>query len=115
MVVTGVWPDGQARDLSRAATYASAAPKTAAVDPAGIVRPAADGSATIAIDAAGAKATVPVTVEKAAADVPVSFTREVEPVLTKAGCNGGGCHGASLGRGGFRLSLFGFDPAFDHA
>jgi hypothetical protein len=46
---------------------------------------------------------------------PVSFSREVEPVLTKAGCNGGACHGAQHGKGGFRLSLFGFDPAFDYA
>src|SRR5439155_3353070 len=44
----------------------------------------------------------------------VSFTREVVPVLTRAGCNQGACHGAALGRGGFRLSLLGFDPAFDH-
>ena len=41
--------------------------------------------------------------------------REVLPVLTKAGCNQGACHGASLGRGGFRLSLLGFDPVFDHS
>lgn len=35
-------------------------------------------------------------------------------MLTKAGCNGGKCHGAFQGRGGFRLSLLGFDPAADH-
>ena len=50
----------------------------------------------------------------AAADPPVNFARDVEPVLTKAGCNSGGCHGAQHGRGGFRLSLFAFDPAFDY-
>src|SRR5439155_12166134 len=44
-----------------------------------------------------------------------SFVREVLPVLTKAGCNQGACHGAQHGRGGFRLSLLGFDPAFDHS
>jgi hypothetical protein len=49
-----------------------------------------------------------------AAPPPASFARDVLPVLTKAGCNGGGCHGAALGRGGFRLSLFGFDPVFDY-
>jgi hypothetical protein len=50
-----------------------------------------------------------------AADKPVEFTRQVVPILTKAGCNSGACHGAQHGRGGFRLSLFGFDPAFDYA
>jgi len=49
----------------------------------------------------------------ARAEPPVSFARDVEPILTKAGCNSGGCHGAQHGRGGFRLSLFAFDPVFD--
>lgn len=45
---------------------------------------------------------------------PRSFTRDVLPALTKAGCNAGACHGSFQGRGGFRLSLLGFDPAFDY-
>ena len=36
------------------------------------------------------------------------------PVLSKAGCNGGGCHGALAGKGGFRLGLNAYDPATDH-
>ncbi len=42
------------------------------------------------------------------------FDSEILPVLTRAGCNTGACHGAALGRGGFRLSLLGGDPAADH-
>jgi hypothetical protein len=45
---------------------------------------------------------------------PVEFVRDVVPVLTKAGCNAGSCHGSFQGRGGFRLSLLGFDPQADH-
>jgi len=44
----------------------------------------------------------------------VSFELDVMPILSKAGCNSGGCHGALAGKGGFRLSLFGYDPASDH-
>lgn len=44
----------------------------------------------------------------------VSFTRDVVPALTRAGCNSGACHGSFQGRGGFRLSLLGFDPVADH-
>jgi len=44
----------------------------------------------------------------------VSFTHDVMPILSKAGCNGGGCHGALAGKGGLRLSLFGYDPDADH-
>ena len=44
----------------------------------------------------------------------VSFTRDVMPVLSKAGCNGGGCHGNQNGKGGFKLSLWGENPTLDH-
>jgi hypothetical protein len=44
----------------------------------------------------------------------VSFELDVIPILSKAGCNGGGCHGALAGKAGFRLSLFGYDPKADY-
>ena len=43
-----------------------------------------------------------------------SFQLDVVPILSKAGCNGGGCHGALAGKAGFRLSLFGYDPQSDY-
>ncbi len=43
-----------------------------------------------------------------------SFLHDVLPVISKAGCNTGGCHGAIAGKGGFRLSLFGYDPEKDY-
>lgn len=43
-----------------------------------------------------------------------SFLHEIEPILTKAGCNAGGCHGKLSGQNGFRLSLRGFAPEWDH-
>ena len=45
---------------------------------------------------------------------PISFRHDVLPILSKAGCNGGGCHGAIAGKGGFRLSLNAYDPSTDH-
>ncbi len=44
----------------------------------------------------------------------VDFDTDVLPVLTRAGCNAGACHGAAAGRGGLKLSLFGGDPAADY-
>ena len=43
-----------------------------------------------------------------------SFRLDVMPVFFRAGCNSGGCHGAASGKDGFRLSLFGYDPAGDY-
>ena len=44
----------------------------------------------------------------------VTFERDIEPILTRAGCNAGACHGKASGQNGFKLSLLGFDPEFDH-
>jgi Protein of unknown function (DUF1553)/Protein of unknown function (DUF1549) len=44
----------------------------------------------------------------------VDFTNDVVPLFTKLGCNSGGCHGKATGRGGFKLSLFGFEPTVDY-
>ena len=49
-----------------------------------------------------------------AAEQEPSFIKDVVSVLTKAGCNAGACHGSFQGRGGFRLSLLGFDPTADY-
>jgi hypothetical protein len=43
-----------------------------------------------------------------------SFLQDIEPILTKTGCNSGGCHGKLAGQNGFRLSLRGFAPEWDH-
>jgi hypothetical protein len=45
----------------------------------------------------------------------VDFERHVMGLFSKAGCNNGSCHGSFQGKGGFRLSLFGYDPAKDFA
>jgi hypothetical protein len=45
----------------------------------------------------------------------VSFRNDVMAVLSKAGCNAGACHGNQNGKGGFKLSLRGEDPARDYA
>lgn len=47
-------------------------------------------------------------------DRSLLFTTDVVPVLTKLGCNSGGCHGKATGQNGFKLSLLGFEPAADH-
>ena len=44
-----------------------------------------------------------------------TFVNDVLPILTRAGCNAGACHGNLNGKGGFKLSLKGEDPAADLA
>ena len=42
------------------------------------------------------------------------FRTGILPLLTKAGCNSGACHGAATGQGGFKLSLLAYDPEEDY-
>jgi hypothetical protein len=49
-----------------------------------------------------------------AAEVVPSYHRHISALLARLGCNGGTCHGAVQGQNGFKLSLFGADPAADH-
>ncbi len=45
----------------------------------------------------------------------VSFERHVAPLLGRFGCNAGTCHGSFQGKGGLRLSLFGYSSDLDYA
>jgi hypothetical protein len=53
------------------------------------------------------------TLLQAATVLAVDFDTEIIPILTRSGCNAGACHGAAAGRGEFRLSLLGSNPAAD--
>ena len=46
------------------------------------------------------------------APVP-DFVRDIAPMIARAGCNAGTCHGAQAGKNGFKLSLRGYDPVYD--
>ena len=107
--------DGYSIDLREQTTFASADANIAAVDAAGWVRPVANGQTQISVAAAGQTITVPVTVALPPAEPPMSFRHEVMAVLSKTGCNMGACHGYSLGKNGFKLSLRGSDPDKDFA
>ncbi len=79
----------------------------------GLVTPVHDGQATISAKFGAQIATVRVVVKNLSAPFAWSFRKHVEPILAKQGCNSGACHGALAGKGGFKLSLQGYDPAAD--
>lgn len=72
-----------------------------------------NGTGTIVIQATAERTTIPITVRLLDNPVPISFRREIIPILTKAGCNSGGCHGKAEGQNGFKLSIFGYDAQAD--
>jgi hypothetical protein len=114
LVVSAAGAGGRVRDVTRQARYRSSDPAVAEVDPEGVVGPRASGRAEIEVEVEGVRASVPVEVVRGEEWPAFDFPRDIVPVLTRAGCNGGGCHGKSDGRGGLALSLFGYDPPADY-
>jgi hypothetical protein len=118
IVITGAYSDGTIRDLTRVASYRlSRAGVAVLADDSGrkVVRPRSDGQAALTVSVPGAApVTVRVEVRNARVERPVSFRNDVVPALTKAGCSQGVCHGTPTGKGGFRLSLQGYNPEMDY-
>jgi hypothetical protein len=111
LVVTGHFANGETRDLTRDARFT---PSAAAVEVReGVAVPKQDGTCEVVVEAGGLRVKVPVEVSGQSQADPVRFRTETLAVLTKHGCNSGSCHGSPQGKGGFNLSLFGYDPLID--
>lgn len=113
LIVVATRDDGVTADVTHAAAIRLADPAVARLD-GRTLYPAADGQTTLEAEYQGLTAATAVTVADATAERPISFHLDVMPVLMRAGCNTGGCHGAARGKDGFALSLFGFDPQGDY-
>jgi Protein of unknown function (DUF1549)/Protein of unknown function (DUF1553) len=113
LAVTGKGHGGTTFDLTSQVHFAVEPAEIAAVSSSGVVTPLRDGQGIIRLEAAGRVTTIPLRI--ASMDLPrrASYRRDVVAILSKAGCNAGACHGNLNGKGGFRLSLRGDDPAFD--
>src|SRR5205814_406005 len=112
--VRGRTQGGYDVDLTADATFRSSNEQVAQVDALGWIQPVSNGQATVTAQAGERTATVAVTVQLPNQPLGPSFRNDVMPVLSKAGCNAGACHGYSLGKNGFKLSLRGSDPELDH-
>jgi hypothetical protein len=112
LLVTAKLENGDRVDATRLVqTQVAAANVT--VSPTGIVKATADGTTAIAVKLGDQAATIPVEAAGIAAEFHPDFIRDVNPVLSRVGCNQGTCHGAVKGKNGFKLSLRGYDPIFD--
>jgi hypothetical protein len=113
LVVSVESAGGASSDVTRTVSYELSQPKIATIDQRGLVRPLAEGRTEIVIRDHDSRLVVPVEVKGLRSPPPVSFAEDIIPILTKAGCNSGGCHGKAEGQNGFKMSIFGFDPAAD--
>ncbi len=117
LTVVATTASGITQDLGARATFAVEPPDLATIERSGdtaFLAPRGDGEGALRVTVDGTSLQVPLRVQRATAAPALSFRNEVIPILTRAGCNAGSCHGAAAGKNGFNLSLFGYDPDADH-
>ncbi|MGE0755585.1 MAG: DUF1549 and DUF1553 domain-containing protein [Pirellulaceae bacterium] len=112
IVVTGKLATGESVDLTRDVQWSS--PNRVSISARGLVRPRADGTEELTCEFGSHRGRLQVEVTGASTPPAVDFQRDVQPALSRMGCNQGTCHGAKEGKAGFKLSLRGYDAQFDH-
>ncbi|AMV38969.1 DUF1549 and DUF1553 domain-containing protein [Planctomyces sp. SH-PL62] len=112
LLATEFRADSTARDAPSGLSWRVEPAGIATVDAGGYVRPLVAGTVEVVASADGVESRARVVVEPRAGR-SWDFARDVEPILTKGGCNTGNCHGRAEGQSGFPLSLYGYDPDAD--
>lgn len=115
IIVRHGMPDERRVDVTRDATLRLMQGNSASVSGGGLIRPIAAGKTELVVQYRNEEIRIPVEVRRFEDPEPVSFRNEIIPILTKARCNSGGCHGKAEGQNGFKLSIFGFDVESDFA
>lgn len=111
LVTTG--RNGLLVDLTREAEFHPADPTMLESQGAGVVSALRSGKTELIIRYGKKEARIPVEISRGEEYIPATFEQDIQPVITKMGCNGGTCHGKQRGQNGFQLSLLGFDHDFD--
>ncbi len=105
--------DSRSQDLTNKAVYGSSDSHVFIVDPSGKILATANGHATLSVIYDGIGQSIPVSVTGIGTE-PVDFLKDIRPIFGKSGCASAACHAAQHGKGGFKLSVFGFDPSGDY-
>ena len=103
----------RSEDLSRIADYATLDPSVVTINDSGQLLAKGNGSTSVAVTVAGDTRYVAVEVTGIVDQPVIGFKEQVRPILSKHGCNMGSCHAAQYGKGGFKLSIFGYNPGSD--
>ncbi len=114
VVVTRIDAEGRTRDVTREAAYTATNPALLRIDKKGRAEALADGDSNLEVTHEGETVRVPVSCVETGKTAAPSFRQDILPILTKTGCNAGGCHGKLAGQNGFRLSLRAYAPEWDH-
>jgi len=114
LVITGKYADGTVRDLTPLCDISAEAAGIVDLGTNCFLQPLKEGATNLVIKAGTQTAKVPLTVKDFDKPKPVSFRHDLVAALNVGGCNMGACHGTPSGKGGFKLTLRGYDPSADY-
>ena len=115
-IIDGDRSSDRSTDLTRKVLYTSLNPDVVSVSRSGELLARGNGTTRVEVmGPGGSKAVqlVEVSVSGVTADPAIGFRQQISPILSKHGCNSGSCHAAQYGKGGFKLSVFGYNADFD--
>ena len=112
-IVTLVSDDAESLDVTRQCEI-SIADQSLVTKSGSTLLAVSNGSTHAKVSFGTLEVKVPLRVEQCEIYPPIHFASDVVPVLSKLGCNAGGCHGRVQGQNGFKLSVFGYDPQADY-
>ena len=112
VLVSAKLDDGNTIDITRTGKW-SVEGGVGHVSAHGLFSPTRNGRGKLIGELGGRRVELPVVVTGVAVNFSTDFIREVNPVLTRLGCNAGTCHGSAKGKAGFKLSLRGYDAISD--
>lgn len=112
LLLTADLGNGEFVDVTRIAKWTTDG-EFGKVNHRGLFTPQKNGSGNLTAIIGGKKKTVHVQVSGMQKKWTPDFIEDVNPIISKLGCNAGTCHGAKDGKNGFKLSLRGYDAIFD--
>jgi hypothetical protein len=112
IILTAKLNEGAEADVTRMAKW-TVEGGLGEVSKRGLFNPSKNGAGKIIGEFSGKRIEIPVKVSGLDKAYVPSYVRDVNPVISKLGCNAGTCHGSKDGKNGFKLSLRGYDAIYD--
>ncbi|MEZ5325557.1 MAG: DUF1549 domain-containing protein [Verrucomicrobiales bacterium] len=112
ILVTARLSTGDSIDATRMVAW-SVPDSLATINDHGFLEIKGDGEGAAIATLGSQSIEIPVKISGSQDEFKPDYVQDVNPVVSRMGCNMGTCHGSKDGKNGFKLSLRGYDPIYD--
>ena len=112
IVVSAIEPSGLRHDVTAEVQFE--ADQHITLDGHGLIKALQPGDLSLVLQWREHQAALKIEASASTKPLPLSFRRDILPIMSRAGCNGGSCHAKPNGQNSFALSVFASDPKSDY-